>query len=66
MTQEPAVEPPGRQTPVGADGRAPAPLTILCEECGEIVEVKVPAEVVRALHLTNECPAVSGLFSATD
>lgn len=28
---------------------------ILCPECGDIVEVQDVAEIVRALHLTNEC-----------
>jgi hypothetical protein len=33
----------------------PDALTVLCPECGEVIEVKDPAALVRALHLLNEC-----------
>lgn len=39
---------PGRVRPVGS-------LTVICPECGEVIEVKDPGALVRALHLVNEC-----------
>jgi hypothetical protein len=30
-------------------------VTVLCPECGEVVEVKDPAALIRALHLMNAC-----------
>lgn len=36
--------------------REPQPaITVLCAECGELVEVKDPAALIRALHLANAC-----------
>lgn len=31
------------------------PLTVLCPECGELMEVKDPAALIQALHLANAC-----------
>jgi hypothetical protein len=33
----------------------PAPVQVLCPECGQIIEIEDPAALVRALHLVNEC-----------
>ena len=35
---------------------------IVCPECGELVSVKDPAALIRALHLANDC-SVSGLLA---
>lgn len=37
-------------------------VTILCVECGELIEVKDPAALIHALHLLNEC-SVSSLVA---
>jgi hypothetical protein len=34
----------------------PQPVTVLCSECGTLIEVKDPQALVRTLHLMNECP----------
>jgi hypothetical protein len=39
----------------------PQPITVMCPECRELIEVKDPEGLIRALHLQNEC-AVSGLL----
>lgn len=41
---------------MGADG---AGLTILCAECGELIEVRDPAALIHALHLQNDCAAIA-------
>lgn len=33
----------------------PEPVELICVECGELVQVKDPAQLIRALHLLNEC-----------
>jgi hypothetical protein len=33
----------------------PEPVTVMCPECGELVEVRDVPGLIRALHLTNEC-----------
>jgi hypothetical protein len=38
------------------------PITDLCPECGELIEVKDARAIIHALHLTNECSQMSGLF----
>lgn len=45
-------QPEPQPVPVQAHG-----VTVLCPECGSIVEVKDPAALIRTLHLMNECPA---------
>lgn len=35
---------------------------IICVECGETIRVADPAEVIRALHLVNECSLASLLM----
>lgn len=37
-----------------ADER-PEPVTILCSECGVLVEIHDPAAVLLAMHLANDC-----------
>ena len=37
-------------------------VTVLCHECGDLIEVKDPAPIILTLHQRHECPAVSGLF----
>jgi len=44
-------QPEPQRQPVTAD----APLTVLCSECGCLIEVVNPAEIIRALHLRNDC-----------
>ena len=34
---------------------APEPLTVLCGECGTLVEVHDVAALILALHLQNDC-----------
>ena len=36
--------------------------TVLCHECGELLEVKDPRALILTLHLRNEC-SISGLFN---
>lgn len=38
------------------------PLTVICTECGVVLEIKDVQAIILALHLQNECE-VSGLFS---
>lgn len=33
--------------------------TIMCPECGQVIEVADPSALIRALHLVNACPATS-------
>ena len=42
----------------------PAPLRVLCPECGDIIEIQDPANLVRALHLLNAC-SIRNLLSHT-
>lgn len=35
--------------------RSGEPLTVICPECGDVIEVKDPGALVRALHLLNAC-----------
>lgn len=37
-------------------------ITILCPECGQLIEVKDVRAVLLTLHLRNDCD-ISGLFS---
>ena len=37
-------------------------VTVLCHECGELLEVKDPRALILTLHLRNEC-TISGLFN---
>lgn len=41
------------------------PLELICRECGERIAVQDPAELIRALHLVNEC-SVRALLSTQD
>jgi hypothetical protein len=36
---------------------APAPvgITVLCTECGDLIELRDAAALIHALHLVNEC-----------
>jgi hypothetical protein len=40
----------------------PSPVTVLCPECGSLIEVQDVANLIRALHLKNEC-SISGLLA---
>jgi hypothetical protein len=44
---------------------APGPLELICVECGELISVRDPAGMIRALHLVNEC-AVRALLSTQE
>ena len=35
------------------------PITVLCPQCGEMVEVKDPQALIMALHLANDCELAS-------
>lgn len=40
----------------------PRGLTVLCPECGQLIEVHDPEALIRTLHLVNEC-SVRGLLA---
>lgn len=44
----------------------PHSVELICAECGERIAVADVVELIRALHLKNECEAVSSLLSAQD
>ena len=33
------------------------PVELICRECSELISVKDPAELIRALHLLHDCTA---------
>lgn len=37
-------------------------ITIICPECGDLLEVHDPRSLILTLHQRNECPQTSGLF----
>lgn len=41
-----------------------APITFVCSECGEIIEIRDPIALIRSIHLQNACevtrPVVGG------
>jgi hypothetical protein len=39
-------------------------ITVLCVECGEVIEVKNVEALLLALHLTNACPSVGVVVRA--
>ena len=39
----------------------PEPVTILCPECGVLIEVQDVAQLIRTLHQMNECHQVATL-----
>jgi hypothetical protein len=38
------------------------PLTVLCEECGELIEVKDPTALIRYLHMQNACTPMQSVL----
>lgn len=36
-------------------------LTLLCSECGDLIEVADPARVILSWHLLNACPAMTSV-----
>jgi hypothetical protein len=41
------------------------PIATICPECGELIEVKDPAALIRALHMVNAC-ALRALMTGAD
>jgi hypothetical protein len=41
-----------------------APLTVMCPECQDLIEIQDPEGLVRALHLLNAC-SIRNLLSHT-
>lgn len=37
------------------------PVTIICPECGALIEVKDVAQLIRTLHQLNECAPIATL-----
>ena len=37
-------------------------VNVMCPECGALIEVHDVRAVLLAMHLTNECSELSGLF----
>lgn len=50
---------------MGAPKETPAtePITVLCPECGELIEVKDAAALIRTLHLQNACPSMDQIVA---
>ena len=36
--------------------------TVLCPECGELMEIRDPRALILTLHLRNECTQTASLF----
>lgn len=43
-----------------------ATTTLLCVECGELIEVADPAAIMRALHLMNACGATAPILGSRE